>query len=151
MQCHCIPLVLFWIQFKSFDLYVSSFKLRRVWSLWLTYTLSEGICPFQCQLFCNVCVIASMFSPAAEPARWQCLSWCNRQLILSLCKRLTSIQMTCRWDRELRFWQDSVITRNVFRDNVLSAFWWLKSCHFSTEDRLEGAPCYQLGDPHGLT
>uniref|UniRef100_A0A3P8NK06 LRRCT domain-containing protein n=1 Tax=Astatotilapia calliptera TaxID=8154 RepID=A0A3P8NK06_ASTCA len=29
------------------------------------------------------------------------------RLILSLCKRLTAIQMTCRWVRELRFWQHS--------------------------------------------
>lgn len=86
---------------------------------------SEGTCPFKCPCLCNVCVIVSMFSPAVEQARGQCLSWCNRQLILSLCKRLTAIQMTCRWDGELRFWQDSVITRDVCGDNVLSAFGWL--------------------------
>lgn len=74
---------------------------------------------------CAMFVIVSVFSPAAEAARGQCLSWCNRQLILSLCKRLTAIQMTCRWDRELRFWQHSVITRSVCGDNVPSAFGWL--------------------------
>lgn len=94
---------------------------------------------------CNVCVIVSMFFPAAEPARGQCLSWCNRRLILSLCKRLTAIQMTCRWVRELRFWQHSVITRNVCEDNVLSAFGWLmlyfmfETGPLRTQQRLAGS------------
>lgn len=46
--------------------------------------LSEVTPPLQYTCLCNVCVIVSMFSAAAQPVRGQCLSWCNRQLILLL-------------------------------------------------------------------
>lgn len=113
---HCMPL-----QVLAF-IYISCF-LCCPYRLYCVSNLNTT-CAYQW-----ACVIV-MFSPP----RGQCLSWCNRLLILSLCKRLTAIQITCKWDRELMFWQDTVITRNVCGDNVLSAFGWLM-LHFVSKKR----------------